>query len=86
MFMTIELLWPARSNRFDSAKTKLGLGPDKVFNSVRKTVATQLEGAGVPENITADILGHEKQTITYGIYSGGTSFEQKFVAIEKLFY
>lgn len=76
----------AIGKRFGRAKTKLGFGRDKVFHSIRKTVATQLEGAGVPENITADILGHEKQTITYGIYSGGTSFEQKFVAIEKLFY
>ena len=49
-------------------------------------MATQLEGAGVSENITADILGHEKQTITYGIYSGGTNLEQKLDAIKKLFY
>lgn len=57
-----------------------------MFHSIRKTVATQLEGAGVLENITADILGHEKQTITYGIYSGGTSLEQKTQAILQLSY
>ena len=76
----------AIGKRFGRAKTKLGFGRDKVFHSIRKTVATQLEGAGVPENITADILGHEKQTITYGIYSGGTSLEQKTQAILQLSY
>ena len=76
----------AIGKRFGRAKTKLGFGRDKVFHSIRKTVATQLEGAGVPENITADILGHEKQTITYGIYSGGTTLEQKTQAILQLSY
>ena len=76
----------AIGKRFGRAKTKLGFGRDKVFHSIRKTVATQLEGAGVLENITADILGHEKQTITYGIYSGGTSLEQKTKAILQLSY
>lgn len=76
----------AIGKRFGRIKTKLGFGADKVFHSIRKTVATQLEGAGVPENITADILGHEKQTITYGIYSGGTSLEQKEHALKKIGY
>ena len=38
--------------------------------------------AGVPEGITADIVGHEKATITYGLYSGGTSIEQRLEAME----
>ena len=76
----------AIGKRFGRIKTKLGFGADKVFHSIRKTVATQLEGAGVPENITADILGHEKQTITYGIYSGGTSLNQRHDALLSLNY
>lgn len=31
----------------------------------------------VLERIAADILGHEKQTMTYGLYSGGSSLQQK---------
>jgi hypothetical protein len=36
-----------------------------------------LEQAGVPENITAAIVGHKIQTISYGLYSGGPSYQQK---------
>ena len=43
--------------------------------------ATVSEQAGVPEGITADIVGHEKQTMTYGLYSGGTSVKQRKEAI-----
>ena len=46
----------------------------------------KLEQAGVSEGIAADILGHEKQTITYGLYSGGTSIAQKMEAISKITY
>ena len=38
------------------------------------------------EGITADIVGHEKQTMTYGLYSGGTSMEQKTDAINRIDY
>jgi hypothetical protein len=39
------------------------------------------EQAGVVEGVTADIMGHEKQTMTYGLYSGGTSVKQRFEAV-----
>lgn len=64
----------------------LGHGPDRVFHSIRKTVATQLENAGVPENVSTDILGHEKKTMTYGLYSGGSSLKVKAEALEKVNY
>ena len=35
-------------------------------------MVTLLEDAGVSENLTAGIVGHEKPRITYGLYSGGT--------------
>ncbi len=57
-----------------------------MFHSIRKTVGTQLENAGVPENVTADLLGHEKPRITYGLYSGGTSLAVKAEALAKLAY
>jgi integrase len=56
------------------------------FHSIRKTVVTQLENAGVPEGVSADIVGHEKNTMTYGLYSGGNSLEVKRKALEKISY
>ena len=70
--------------KFGRMKKELGFGKDKVFHSIRKSVATALENAGIAENIAADILGHEKKTMTYGIYSGGTSLSVKRQAIEKI--
>ena len=67
-------------------KKRLGFGSTKVFHSFRKTVITQLEQAGVPESVTADIVGHEKKTMTYGLYSGGSSLKQKLEAINKIKY
>jgi hypothetical protein len=45
----------------------------------------------VPEGIAADILGHEKKghekkTLSYGLYSSGSSMQRKIEAIEKLTY
>ena len=51
------------------------------FIQYAKTAATVFEQAGVPEGVTADIIGHEKQTMTYGLYSGGTSVKQRQEAI-----
>ena len=67
--------------RFGRLKIKLGYGKQHVFHSIRKTAATVFEQAGVPEGVTADIIGHEKQTMTYGLYSGGTSVKQRQEAI-----
>ena len=76
----------AIGKRFGRMKKALGYSEKHVFHSIRKTVATLLENAGVPENVAADILGHEKKTMTYGLYSGGSSFELKRLAIGKLSY
>ena len=77
---------PALGQRFSRFKSKLGYGPRLVFHSIRKTVATQFENAHVPEGVAADILGHEKPTMTYGVYSGGSSLDTKRKAILKLKY
>ena len=74
----------AIGKRFGHLKKKLGHGSGFVFHSIRKTFTTELERAGVAENIAADIVGHEKQTMTYGLYSGGASIEQKRDAVEKV--
>jgi integrase len=76
----------AIGKRFGQLKTKLGFGRLHVFHSIRKTFTTELERAGIPENVAADIVGHEKQTMTYGVYSQGTSLEQMKEAVEKVHY
>lgn len=76
----------AIGKRFGRIKSAEGFDKRFVFHSIRKTVATMLENAGVPENVTADILGHEKRTMTYGLYSGGASMAVMKAAIEKLDY
>jgi integrase len=72
--------------RFSRLKTKLGFDDGHDFHSIRKTVSTQLEQAGVSEGISADIVGHGKKTMTYGLYSGGSSMEQKTAAINLIDY
>ncbi|WP_170546541.1 tyrosine-type recombinase/integrase [Ruegeria arenilitoris] len=76
----------ALGKRFGRMKAAMGHGKSHVFHSIRKTVATLLENASVNENVSADIMGHEKQTMTYGVYSGGSSLELKNEAIQKLDY
>lgn len=74
----------AIGKRFGRLKKELGYDKQHVFHSIRKTFTTQLEQAGIPESVTADIVGHEKQTMTYGLYSAGSSMEQKRKAIAKV--
>jgi integrase len=76
----------AIGKRFGRLKKDLDFGRQHVFHSIRKTVVTILENAGVPENVVADIVGHEKTTMTYGLYSGGLSLAVKRDALEKLHY
>jgi len=74
------------SKKFGRLKKKLEFADRHVFHSIRKTFITALENAGVTENIAADIVGHEKPRITYGLYSGGANQEVKKNAIEKVSY
>ena len=74
----------AIGKRFGRLKTKCGYGGDYVFHSFRKGVATQLETAKVSENIAARILGHDLNTMSYGLYSGGVSLEVLSEAIAHL--
>jgi integrase len=69
--------------RFGRMKAEMGFGPEHVFHSIRKTVATLLEDAQCPEGIAADIIGHDKPTMTYGLYSGGSSMQTRRDWLEK---
>ena len=72
--------------RFGRLKTRQKFSSRYVFHSIRKTFTTMLENAGVGENLAADIVGHEKPRITYGLYSGGASLEVMRGAIMKIAY
>lgn len=73
--------------RFGRLKKAMGYAQgSEVFHSIRKTLITLLENAGVPEGIAADIVGHKKQTMTYGLYSMGSSLENKRVILAKAVY
>ena len=77
----------AIGQQFGHLKGKLGFKKKQhCFHSFRKTFVTMLDQAGVVERITADIVGHAIQTMTYGVYSAGSSMQQKQDAIEKLEY
>ena len=76
----------AIGKRFGRLKTELGYDKSLVFHSIRATVATLLENARVPEGVSADIVGHEKPNMTYGLYSGGASLAVKREANNLLKY
>jgi integrase len=62
--------------------------PGLVFHSTRKWFITQCERQGVPEHFTASLVGHasarSSNGITYAIYSGGISDEQKRQIIDQI--
>lgn len=74
----------AIGKRFGRLKVKCGYGSDYVYHSFRKGVATQLETAHVQENVTARLLGHDLNTMSYGLYSGGVSFDVLYEAVAQL--
>ena len=76
----------ALGQRFGRLKTRQKFSSRYVFHSIRKTFTTILENAGIGENLAADIVGHEKPRITYGLYSGGASLEVMREAIKKISY
>jgi integrase len=76
----------AIGKRFGRLKSSKGLGSQYVYHSIRKTVVTILENAGVPENVVASIIGHDVPTLTFGLYSGGVSLAVKREALTKLAY
>ncbi len=72
--------------RFGRLKTSLNYDGRFVFHSIRKAVATIFERQGVSELVAADLLGHSRgsATMSYGLYSTGSSIEAKREAISLL--
>jgi hypothetical protein len=54
-----------------------------VFHSIRKTVATMLHDADRPEPVAADILCYKLTTMSYGVYSSGSTLKARRVWLEK---
>jgi len=61
--------------RFGRLKSALGFDGRYVFHSMRKTVASLFQDAGCEEAVAADIIGHNKPTMTYGLYGGETRMD-----------
>ena len=75
------------SNRKKSYKTKCGINEKgKVFHSFRKAFVDHLKQKGVGEGMVATIVGHEKNTMTYGVYGDPYNLELLQEVIEKVDY
>jgi len=74
------------SKAFGRYTAKLALGEDRqVFHALRKTFVEVMEGAEVPLSTTALLIGHARQSLTYGHYSKGQRVQLRD-AINKLHY
>ncbi|WP_448694827.1 tyrosine-type recombinase/integrase [Pseudomonas moraviensis] len=74
----------ALSKAFGRLKTTLGFDRTRVFHSIRATVITSLVRADVPDRLIKELVGHETGTVTFDVYSNGSSPKQKFDAVAKL--
>ena len=72
--------------RFTRLKKRLGFDNRHTLHSLRGTVITMLERAGVPEGTVQDIVGHERSTLTGSIYSGKSTLEMRRDALNMLVY
>lgn len=76
----------AIGKRFGHLKTRLGFPRNLVFHSIRHTVATILDDAGVGQNVIAAILGHERPGFTLKTYSAAELAKLKCDAIRLIDY
>jgi integrase len=56
------------------------------FHSLRRSFAQRCEHAGIPQSTAALLLGHARQSLTYGLYSPGPEFGALKEAIAKVSY
>lgn len=74
------------SKAFGRLKTSMGFTGRHVFHSLRMSAITRMLRADVPGPTVADIVGHETGLVTFDVYHGGASPQQKLEAISKLSY
>lgn len=81
-----KLSWYA-SKRFTTFRRGLDLDrPRLSFHSLRKNVGTALERAGVPESEAVQVLGHEKLSMSYSVYSLGLDLRGLQRVVQKISY
>ena len=81
-----KLSWNA-SPAFTKRRRSLGLDrPLLSFHSLRKNVGTALERAGVPESEAVQVLGHEKLSMSYSVYSLGLDLRGLQRVVEQIDY
>jgi integrase len=75
------------SKAFQRLRKKLGYTDKRlVFHSIRNTMITLLERAGVPEGTVQDLIGHERSTLAGSTYSGKSTIEMRNESLDKLAY
>jgi integrase len=72
--------------KFGRLKDSLGFERGKVFHSLRMTFINKLKNAETPEIAAADIVGHEVNTMTYGVYATETPVELLFKYVDLVSY
>ena len=79
------------SHYFGRQKYKIANPINKIskqyaFHSIRKNTATNFQRAGVPESISARLVGHSTvgATMTYGYYSEGIELKDALKELNKL--
>lgn len=65
---------------------KLGLPKSVVFHSLRKSFCGTLERMLIPENLSEQIVGHSKQSLTYRGYSDGFNISQLLPIVKRISY
>jgi integrase len=56
------------------------------FHSLRRSFAQRCEQAAVPESTAQLLMGHARQSLTYGLYSPGPEFNSLVAAVAKVTY
>ena len=75
------------TKRFLTWRQARNLTRDRLaFHSLRKNVGTALERAEVPESEAVQILGHEKLSMSYSVYSLGLDLRGLQRVVEKIAY
>lgn len=75
-----------QGKRYGHLKKSLGFDSGHVFHTTRNTLVTMMHRAGADEGVAADTVGHDRQTLTYGLYSSGSSMAQKRDAMALVVY
>jgi integrase len=75
------------SKQFGSTIRSLGFTDTALtFHTLRNSFMTRCEAAGVPESTTKLLVGHSRQSLTYGLYSPGVEFKKLADAVAAITY